>query len=163
MARVKAFLSAAVRPCSRHQRSSAVRPSTSEAVVSTRRAAGCGGHPASEVVGAAEVAGEERDGKAAPFIADDDGRIMIFVAQQRSNGADHDAGGHDADDAAIVRPHLGHHRGQPSLAGKEVSVELPGQLPPQRTAAAAQREHGQRRFFPGPSRHQRYSWEKEAS
>jgi hypothetical protein len=47
-----------------------------------RLAAGGGSYPTRQVIGAAEVAGEQRNGKASLFVADNDGRIPVFVPER---------------------------------------------------------------------------------
>ena len=65
-------------------------------------AAGEGGHFPGQVVGAAQMAGQQADGEAAFLVHDHNARVAGFVDQQWSEDADYNAGGHDADQIVVL-------------------------------------------------------------
>ena len=64
-------------------------------------ASGDGSHFTSQIVGAAQMTGQEADGVLSALVHDDDAGIAGLVDQQRGQNADDDAGGHDADQIVV--------------------------------------------------------------
>ena len=64
-------------------------------------AAGEDGHFPGQIVGAAQVAGQQADGEMAFLVHDHNARVAGFVNQQRGEDADDDARCHDADQIVI--------------------------------------------------------------
>ena len=64
-------------------------------------ASGDGSHFTSQIVGAAQVAGQQADGVVAFLVQDYDARVAGLVDDQRSQDADNDARCHDADQIVV--------------------------------------------------------------
>ena len=77
---------------------------TSDAVVMTASPAENAGDLPCKFVRAAQMAAHEADGEFSLLIQHYDGGIGLFVLEQRSDGPDHDAGGHDENEIVIFAP-----------------------------------------------------------
>ena len=65
-------------------------------------AAGEGSHFPCQIVGAAQVTGQQADGVLTALVEDNDSGVARFVDEQRGEDADDDAGRHDADQVVVA-------------------------------------------------------------